>query len=73
MRLTEASHRYLTVRQRDGYSAYTLTAYRFQHHALIRDLGDPDVRRLTLDDLARDALIEQDAEAIHASVSNHHD
>ncbi len=46
MRLTEASHRYLTVRQQDGYSPYTLTAYQFQHQALIRDIGDPDVSTL---------------------------
>jgi len=51
MRLTEASRRYLMIRQQDGYSPYTLTAYHFQHQALIRDLGDPDVTTLTLDDL----------------------
>ncbi len=46
MRLTEASEQYCTVCQQDGYSPYTITAYRFQHHALIRDL----VTTITLDD-----------------------
>ena len=53
MRLTEASHCSLTVRQQDGYSSYTLTAYRFQHQALIRDLGNPDVTTITLEDFRR--------------------
>lgn len=51
MRLSDASTRYLTIRQQDGYSLYTLSAYRFQHQALIRDLGDWDVATVTLDDL----------------------
>ncbi len=51
MHLSEASTRYLAVRQQDGYSPYTLTAYQFQHQALIHDVGDPDVSTLTLDDL----------------------
>ncbi len=53
MRLTEASRRYLMIRQQDGYSSYTLTAYRFQHQALIRDLGNPDVTTITLEDFRR--------------------
>ncbi len=53
MRLTEASQQYCTVRQQDGYSPYTITAYRFQHDALIRDLGDRDVTTVTLDDCRR--------------------
>jgi len=51
MHLSEASTRYLAVRQQDGYSPYTLTAYQFQHQTLIRDVGDRDVATVTLDDL----------------------
>jgi len=53
MQLIEASQQYLMVRQQDGYSSYTLTAYRFQHQALIRDLGNPDVTTITLEDFRR--------------------
>jgi len=53
MHLTETSQQDLRVRQKDGYSPYTLTASRFQHHDLIRHLGARNVTTITLDDCRR--------------------
>ncbi|WP_237716502.1 site-specific integrase [Alicyclobacillus hesperidum] len=51
MRLSVASDRFLTVRAQEGYSPYTIRAYRLQHTMLIRDLGDVDIDTVTLDQL----------------------
>lgn len=48
MRLSEASESYLTVRVQEGFSRYTIDAYRLQHALLIRDVGDIDIQDVTL-------------------------
>ncbi|WP_244893442.1 hypothetical protein [Ferroacidibacillus organovorans] len=40
MRLPDASNRYLPLQAQEGYSPYTVKAYRVQHHQLIKDIGD---------------------------------
>ena len=47
MRLSVASNRYLTLRAQEGYSPYTIRAYRVQHDLLIRDIGDVDTMTLS--------------------------
>ena len=56
MQLSQASEGYLWARAQEGYSSYTLRAYRLQHSLLIRDLGDIDVSTVTLGHL-REHLI----------------
>ncbi len=51
MQLSEASQRYLSTRNQEGYSPHTLRAYRLQHQILIRDLGDMELTTVTLDPL----------------------
>lgn len=51
MRLSVASNRYLTLRTQEGYSRYTIRAYRVQHDLLIRDIGDVDIDTITLERL----------------------
>ncbi|MFD1677407.1 tyrosine-type recombinase/integrase [Alicyclobacillus fodiniaquatilis] len=48
MRLSEASATYLNVRTQEGFSRYTIKAYRLQHALLIRDVGDIDIEDVTL-------------------------
>ncbi|GEO26859.1 integrase [Alicyclobacillus acidoterrestris] len=48
MRLSEASQQFLAVRQQEGFSRYTIKAYRLQHQILIRDVGDIDIEDVTL-------------------------
>lgn len=48
MRLSDASNTFLEVKGQEGFSAYTLYAYRLQHELLIRDIGDLDVAEVTL-------------------------
>ena len=51
MRLSDASSRYLTLRAQEGYSSYTVKAYRVQHHLLIKDIGDVEIDTVTLEQL----------------------
>ncbi len=51
MRLSDASNRYLTLRAQEGYSPYTVKAYRVQHRLLIKDIGDVEIDTVTLEQL----------------------
>lgn len=53
MRLSEASELYLARRKQEGYSPFTLSAYRIQHSVFIRDAGDLDVTDATEEILRR--------------------
>ncbi len=55
MHLSEASEAFLSLRAQEGFSPYTLKAYRLQYSLLIRDIGDADIQSVTLQDL-RDHL-----------------
>lgn len=59
MRLSEASERYLRVRLQEGFSPYTIKAYRLQYKVLIRDIGDLNADDVTLEAL-RDHLSNRD-------------
>ena len=48
MRLSDASNTFLEVKQQEGFSPYTIYAYRLQHELLVRDLGDLDVAEVSL-------------------------
>jgi integrase/recombinase XerD len=48
MYLSEASEAFLTVRSQEGFSQYTISAYRLQHELLVRDIGDLDIQDVTL-------------------------
>ncbi|WP_245632719.1 tyrosine-type recombinase/integrase [Alicyclobacillus kakegawensis] len=48
MRLSEASASFLNIRTQEGFSRYTISAYRLQHQLLIRDIGDLDIEDVTL-------------------------
>lgn len=48
MRLSEASRAFLSQRQTEGLSPYTLKAYRLQVDLLIRDVGDLDIATITI-------------------------
>ena len=55
MRLSEASETFLSVRAQEGFSRYTINAYRLQHELLVRDIGDLDIEDVTLQ-ILRDHL-----------------
>lgn len=55
MIVSEASDLFLAVRAQEGFSPYTIAAYRLQHQLLVRDIGDLDVQEITLQNL-RDHL-----------------
>jgi hypothetical protein len=44
MSLSEASETFLSVRAQEGFSRYTINAYRLQHQLLVRDIG-PEVAK----------------------------
>ncbi len=48
MRLSEASNTLLIVRAQEGFSPHTIDAYRLQHQLLVRDVGDLDIKDVTL-------------------------
>ena len=48
MRLTEEAAAYLSVKETEGYSPYTIRAYRLQIHLLARDIGDIEAGDVTL-------------------------
>ena len=48
MRLSDASNMFLELKGQEGFSPYTIHAYRLQHTLLIRDIGDLDVTEVTL-------------------------
>lgn len=49
MRLSAASSLYLSLRAQEGFSRYTIRAYRVQHNLLIRDIGDVEIGTITLE------------------------
>lgn len=51
MNLSEASEIFLSLRKYEGFSPYTVDAYRLQHQLLIRDIGDMDIEDITLQSL----------------------
>ncbi|NMP24714.1 tyrosine-type recombinase/integrase [Sulfobacillus harzensis] len=51
MHISQASQQYLATRKQEGYSPYTLAAYRLQHHLLMRVLGDIELELVTLEDV----------------------
>lgn len=53
MLLSEASEAYLTIRKQEGFSQYTIKAYRLQFKVLMRDIGDMDIDDVTLQVLRR--------------------
>lgn len=55
MLLSEASKLFLSTKEQEGFSPYTLNAYRIQQTLLIRDIGDVDISDVTLQQL-RDHL-----------------
>lgn len=62
MRISEASEAFLSLRQAEGFSPYTLKAYRLQIELLIRDAGDLELVAVTLqvlrDHLAKHAHLK---------------
>ena len=48
MQLSEASTLYLKIRTQEGFSKFTIKAYRLQHQLLLRDIGDVNVNDITL-------------------------
>ena len=66
MRLSVASNQYLTLRAQEGYSPYTIQAYRVQHDLLIRDVGDVEIDTITLD-----RLREHLQQHMHLNPSSH--
>lgn len=48
MRISEASELYLNVRAQEGFSPHTIDAYRLQHQLLERDIGNVDIKDVTL-------------------------
>ena len=48
MRISEASVAFLSLREQEGFSPYTLRAYALQHRLLIRDVGDCEIEAVTL-------------------------
>ena len=48
MQLSDASNMFLELKGQEGFSPYTIDAYRLQHKLLIRDIGDLDVTEVTL-------------------------
>ncbi|GMA59644.1 hypothetical protein NZD89_08905 [Alicyclobacillus fastidiosus] len=48
MNLSQASEAFLTVRGQEGFSPFTIRAYRQQHKLLMRDIGDIQVEDVTL-------------------------
>jgi len=49
MLLSVASNKFLTLRAQEGYSPYTIRAYRMQHGLLVRDIGDEEIDTITLE------------------------
>ncbi|KPV42929.1 tyrosine-type recombinase/integrase [Alicyclobacillus ferrooxydans] len=59
MNLSQASETFLSIRSQEGFSPFTIRAYRQQHKLLIRDVGDLRVEKVTLN-MLRDHLSHND-------------
>ena len=69
MLLSEASKLYLNTKEQEGFSSYTINAYRIQHSLLIRDIGDVPIHDVTLR-LLRDH-IQRESKHLKASSVAH--
>lgn len=69
MLLSEASELFLRTKEQEGFSSYTLNAYRVQHSLMIRDIGDIDISEMTLQ-MLRDH-IQRESKHLKASSVAH--
>lgn len=69
MLLSEASDLYLRTKEQEGFSSYTINAYRIQQSLLIRDIGDIEIKDVTLQQL-RDHIRKEAAHLKTSSVAH---
>jgi integrase/recombinase XerD len=69
VKLTEAWSQYESEKRIEGYSPFTLKAYRLQSNLLIRHFGDVDIKSVTLEQLK--AYLAKDAARLKPSSLGH--